>query len=176
MLRISNRLSRARAELADAKIEFDAAFSAEGFNPTRAEKAQSWLTAAKAELRSAIAEENGELNRERIIESLAWRLAKAERDQHAVESKFKYALHDLGGMSSDNPLEYNERRLGELRGALENNLRRGGLKHSQRGHIEHSLALVREAQFRLDEVKTIRDQISAIKADIAALKPQRHAA
>lgn len=170
---ISDRLFHVRAELEDAKAEFDDAFKAKSFDPVRAEKAQKWLEAAKAALVSAVAGEQGELSRERALQKLERRLLVAQRVLRAVEFNLRRALKDVSGIPENTLFEDLAWRLESARTYVEGDLKKGGLKPSNRERLQRSQAYIAEAMYRADEVMQVRDQVEAIKADIAALKSQK---
>ncbi len=168
---MSRRLDIARAGFQAAKTEFDIAMSAAGFSPARADKANDRLSAARAELNNALAEEHGEMYRERVIQNLKGQLSRAERKLRSCEFKLRDAARNAAftyynGISD----ETIETRVSDAHHLFDRWLSQKGLSPTKRRSIEEDKARLGEVSYRLTFVKDARYEVGRITADIKALE------
>lgn len=173
-----SRLEVARQELVAAKAEHATAFKAGGFDPARADRAQSRLEAAQAAFEGEIDWARGQNQRhahEARIASLIDRLAFAERTLRGLEYKLHNALRSLG-LPAENDAAWLERQLEETRGYCDRGLACKGLKAGKKRRFEARRAAVAEAEYRLEPVARKREQIESLRADLALLQGSQQAA
>jgi hypothetical protein len=177
--RPTSRLETARVELLAAKAEHVAAFAADGFSPTRADKAESRLAAAQARFEDELEWERGQGERrahEIKIENQERRLAVAERGLRAVEWKLRDACRAANIDTRGLVLEDIARWIASQREAIKANLAKRDLKPTRRVTIERQDQLLAEAEYRLAPVVGQTEQVARIRDDIALLQGGTHAA
>lgn len=174
---MSTRLNNARAQFAAAKAEFNAAMSAEGFSPTRADKAQSRLDAANAELENAIVNESGERDREQALIQLERRMQRLQRDLRYSSMKLRQAMMSAGmnfflGIS----VETIETRVKDAFDSIDQTLKFKGLSPTKRQNLEDLKARLGEVSYRLGFVREQSEQLDRVKLSITEINNSRAAA
>ncbi|MBI5793758.1 hypothetical protein HZA87_01555 [Candidatus Uhrbacteria bacterium] len=178
-----SRLEKARAELQAARAEHTAAFSADGFDPKRADRAEARLEAAQAAFEDEIEWDRGQSerrNREEKIACLERQLHNAERGLRVVEWKLLDACRALSfdprargrGLTLVGIQEW----IIDARGLVDGNLGTKSLALTKRRRLEERRDLLSEAEYRLDPVIRQTEKVERLRADIALLQDSQAAA